>query len=188
MPAMAPRPQGSVTANPKRGPCRMSSGAALPISMRERPLGTPRSSLASPIFGGRTGTRVTNGLDLRKSTTAARQTIDPLASAGAAVAWMILANKPLYPVTVWLVVGGGIEASLTTLIAAPLYAAVPFLARRAPLLARAATPAIGLADTLLATKVFGRVRGRNSSSSPAACSLLCPSGGRRSGGRGASLG
>ena len=102
---------------------------------------------------------MTNGLDLRKSTTAARQTIDPLASAGAAVAWMILANKPLYPVTVWLVVGGGIEASLTTLIAAPLYAAVPFLARRAPLLARAATPAIGLADTLLATKVFGRGSG-----------------------------
>jgi hypothetical protein len=32
---------------------------------------------------------------------------------------------------------------------------VPFLVRRAPLAARAATPAIGLADTLLATKVFG---------------------------------
>ncbi len=72
---------------------------------------------------------------------------------------MILANKPLYPVMIWWIVGGGIEASLTTLIAAPLYAAVPFLAGRAPLLARAATPSIGLVDTLLATKVFGRGSG-----------------------------
>jgi hypothetical protein len=80
---------------------------------------------------------------------------DPLASAGAAVAWVILANKPLYPVTIWWFVGGGFEASLATLIAAPLYAAVPVLARRAPLAARVATPAVGLADTLLATKVFG---------------------------------
>jgi hypothetical protein len=80
---------------------------------------------------------------------------DPLASAGAAVAWVILANKPLYPVTIWWFVGGGIDASLATLIAAPLYAAVPFLAQKAPLGARVATPAIGLVDTLLATKVFG---------------------------------
>ncbi len=80
---------------------------------------------------------------------------DPLASAGAAVAWVIVANKPLYPVTIWWFVGAGFEASLATLIAAPLYAAVPFLVRRAPLAARVAAPAIGLADTLLATKVFG---------------------------------
>ena len=80
---------------------------------------------------------------------------DPLASAGAAVAWVVLANKPLYPVTIWLFVGGGFTASLATLIAAPLYAAAPFLARRASLTARAATPVVGLADTLLATKVFG---------------------------------
>jgi len=80
---------------------------------------------------------------------------DPLASAGTTVAWMIVANKPLYPAVIWWFVGGGFEASLATLIAAPLYAAVPFLVRRAPLTARVATPVIGLADTLLATKVFG---------------------------------
>ena len=80
---------------------------------------------------------------------------DPLASAGAAVAWVVLANKPIYPVTIWWFVGGGFEASLATLIAAPFYAAVPFLATRAPFAARVATPAVGLADTLLATKVFG---------------------------------
>jgi hypothetical protein len=86
---------------------------------------------------------------------AARPPTDPLAAASAAVAWVVVANKPLYPVTIWWYVGGGFEASLATLIAAPFYAAAALLAQRAPLGARAATPAIGLADTLLATKVFG---------------------------------
>jgi hypothetical protein len=85
----------------------------------------------------------------------AREAVDPLASASAAVAWLVAANKPFYPAAIWWFVGGGFEASLATLIAAPLYAAVPFLGSRAPLAARIATPAIGLADTLLATKVFG---------------------------------
>lgn len=85
--------------------------------------------------------------------------IDPLASANAAVAWVVVANKPFYPFAVWWFVGAGFEASLAVLIAAPLYAAVPFLARRASLAARVATPSIGLADTLLATKVFGQGSG-----------------------------
>jgi hypothetical protein len=86
---------------------------------------------------------------------AARPPADPLASASAAVAWVVVANKPLYPVIIWWYVGGGFEASLATLIAAPFYAAAALIARRAPLGARVATPAIGLADTLVATKVFG---------------------------------
>jgi hypothetical protein len=86
---------------------------------------------------------------------AAPQPVDPLASASAAVAWMVVANKPLYPAIIWWYVGGGFEASLATLIAAPLYAVAAFRARRAPLAARVATPTIGLADTLLATFVFG---------------------------------
>ena len=51
----------------------------------------------------------------------ARQPADPLASATAAVAWVIVANKPIYPVAIWWFVGGGLEASLATLVAAPLY-------------------------------------------------------------------
>ena len=72
---------------------------------------------------------------------------------------MVVANKPLYPVIIWWYVGGGFEASLATLIAAPFYAAAAYLARRAPLAARVAAPAVGLADTLLATKVFGQGSG-----------------------------
>jgi hypothetical protein len=71
------------------------------------------------------------------------------------VAWMVVANKPLYLAILWWYVGGGFKASLATLIAAPLYGAAAVLVRRAPLAARVATPAVGLADTLLATLVFG---------------------------------
>ena len=66
--------------------------------------------------------------------------IDPLASANAAVAWVVVANKPFYPFAVWWFVGAGFEASLAVLIATTFYAAVPFLARRASLAARVATP------------------------------------------------
>jgi hypothetical protein len=98
---------------------------------------------------------VTKGPGPTGRSPAARPPTDALASASAAVARMVVANKPLYIVVIWWYVGGGFEASLATLIAAPLYAAAAFLARRAPLMARVATPAIGLADTLVATKVLG---------------------------------
>ena len=137
----------------------MSSGAASQISMRERPLVTPRSSLASPNRRRtdrcscdqrpRSKEELYCGATNRRSPRVrgrCRSVDDP-------------GQQATVPVTIWWVVGGGIEASLTTLITAPLYATVPFLARRAPLLARAATPTIGLADTLLATKVFGRGSG-----------------------------
>jgi hypothetical protein len=118
----------------------------------ERVIESPAEILGAAV---RAGAGVTKGLDPTGRSPAARPPTEPLASATAAVAWMVVANKPLYPVIIWWYVGGGFEASLATLIAAPLYAAAAFLARRAPLTARVATPAIGLADTLLATKVFG---------------------------------
>ena len=138
--------------------------------------------------GRRTGAGMTKRLDPMRTSVAERKRTDPLASAGAAVAWVIVANKPLYPVTIWWFVGAGFEASLATLIAAPLYAAVPFLVRRAPLAARVATPAIGLADTLLATKVFGPGSGTELFLFACGRSPLFPSGRMRSGGRGASSG
>jgi hypothetical protein len=104
---------------------------------------------------GRNGVGVTTMSDRIARSPAAARPPDPLASASAAIAWMVVVNKPLYPAIIWWYVGGGFEASLATLIAAPLYAAAAFLAPRAPLAARVATPAIGLVDTLLATKVFG---------------------------------
>jgi hypothetical protein len=135
----------------------MSSAKAMPTQLQENAHhGDACTGQRRPrTGGGRTKAGVTKVLDPATDSPLVRRPTDPLASAGAAVAWVILANKPLYPITIWWLVGGGFEASLATLIAAPLYAAAPFLVRRAPLAARVATPAIGLADTLLATKIFG---------------------------------
>ena len=81
--------------------------------------------------------------------------VDPLTQASVSIAWLIIANKPFYPVYVWWLVGSGVEASLWTLAGAPLFLAVPLLAKRSPLLARAALPMAGLIDTLFETKLFG---------------------------------
>jgi hypothetical protein len=85
----------------------------------------------------------------------ARAPIDPLASACAAVGWVVVASKPFYPIYFWWLVGGGVEASLVSLLAAPIYAAAALAARRASLAARVAMPTIGLVDTLLAAKIWG---------------------------------
>ena len=65
---------------------------------------------------------------------------DPLTSASVTTAWVIVFNKPFYPLYVWWVAGSGVRVSLLTLVALPLFAAVPFLARRSPNAARASLP------------------------------------------------
>ena len=87
--------------------------------------------------------------------TAGRGERDGLAQARVTVAWVIILNKPVYPVYIWWLVGSGVQASLFTLIALPFLLLVPWLAGRRPLAARLALVAIGTADTLLATRVFG---------------------------------
>jgi hypothetical protein len=80
---------------------------------------------------------------------------DELTRASLTVAWVIIANKPFYPLYVWWLVGSGTEASLGTLMSVPFFLLVPFLARRAPLWARVALPVVGTVDTLFETKLFG---------------------------------
>lgn len=84
---------------------------------------------------------------------------DPLTQASVIVAWVILLNKPLYPVYIWWLVGNGVMASLATLIAAPFFLAIPFLARYRPSMARTALPLVGTCDTLFETKLFGQPSG-----------------------------
>lgn len=83
---------------------------------------------------------------------------DEQAAASVSLAWLITANKPLYPLYVWWVTGhpwaGGISA-LTGL----LYLALPFLARRNAAWARLGVPALGIFDTVLAMKLFGGAAG-----------------------------
>ncbi|MBW6424151.1 hypothetical protein KX729_22045 [Rhizobium sp. XQZ8] len=84
---------------------------------------------------------------------------DPLTQATVTVAWVIVLNKPFYPLYVWYLVGNGVTASLSTLVSAPFFLAIPFLAGRSPLMARIALPLVGTLDTLFETKLFGQASG-----------------------------
>ncbi len=82
--------------------------------------------------------------------------LDGRTAACVAVAWLVLINKPLYPLTVWLLIGAeAATRSLAALAIAPLYAAVLWLAPRSGYGARVALPLVGLADTAIAAKAFG---------------------------------
>lgn len=80
---------------------------------------------------------------------------DAQTRASVTIAWVIIANKPFYPVYIWWLVGTGVQASLVTLIATPFLLLVPYLASRKPQAARLLLLAIGTADTMLAARVFG---------------------------------
>jgi hypothetical protein len=84
---------------------------------------------------------------------------DDLTRASVTVAWVIVANKPFYPLYVRWLVGSGTLASLGTLVSLPLFLLVPYLARRSPLWARIALPVAGTMDTLFETKLFGFASG-----------------------------
>lgn len=90
-----------------------------------------------------------------RSTTSAR----PLAGASASTAWVLVANKPLYPFYVWWLVGADVAASLWTLAAWPLYLAVALAARTRPLGARVGLVLAGIADTAFAEAMYGASSG-----------------------------
>ncbi|TNM63392.1 hypothetical protein [Aliirhizobium smilacinae] len=90
---------------------------------------------------------------------AQRSPLDPLTQATVTVAWVIFLNKPFYPLYVWYLVGHGFVASLGSLLAAPIFLAIPFLARRSPMMARAALPIVGTFDTVFETHLFGQGSG-----------------------------
>lgn len=90
---------------------------------------------------------------------AQRVPLDPLTQATVTIAWVICLNKPFYPVYVWYLVGDGVVASLGSLLAAPVFLAIPFIARRWPIIARISLPIVGAFDTLFETKLFGESSG-----------------------------
>jgi hypothetical protein len=96
---------------------------------------------------------------------------DAHTAACVSTAWLILINKPVYPIYVWALIGADAATrSLATLTLAPLYAAVLALARRSSRSARIALPLVGLADTVYATKLIGPDSGTESFF--VACGLL----------------
>lgn len=90
---------------------------------------------------------------------AQRALLDPLTQATVTIAWVICLNKPFYPVYVWYLVGDGVVASLGSLLAAPVFLAIPFIARHSPVIARISLPIVGAFDTLFETRLFGKSSG-----------------------------
>lgn len=88
-----------------------------------------------------------------------RISLDPLTQATVTIAWVICLNKPFYPVYVWYLVGDGFVASLGSLLAAPVFLAIPFMARHSPIIARISLPIVGAFDTLFETRLFGQSSG-----------------------------
>lgn len=86
-------------------------------------------------------------------------THDPLTAATLTVAWVIILNKPFYPLSIWWLVGNGVEASLISVASMLFFLAIPVLARRSSLAARISLPLIGTIDTIFETKLFGTAAG-----------------------------
>ena len=85
--------------------------------------------------------------------------IDGLTRATVNVAWLIVANKPFYPLYVWYLAGDPGPAVLGAALSLPFFAAVPLLANRSGLAARVALPVVGTVDTLLETRLLGQASG-----------------------------
>lgn len=76
-----------------------------------------------------------------------------------AVAWLIVANKPVFPLYVWWFVGTGTATAFVTAMSAPAFLAIALFGRRHALAARLALPLVGAVDTIFATKLFGAASG-----------------------------
>lgn len=81
---------------------------------------------------------------------------DDMTQAAVSVAWVVIANKPLYPVYVWYLTSNGLQASLMTLLSIPFFLAIPLLARRSPFTARIVFVIVATLDTLFETKLYGQ--------------------------------
>ena len=83
---------------------------------------------------------------------------DPRVAAGNAVALVVAANQPFYPLYVaWFV--GDARPALFTLLSTPFFLAVPAIARRSPVAGRALLVLAGVGNTMLAAKAFGVASG-----------------------------
>ena len=84
---------------------------------------------------------------------------DPLARACNVIALVVAANQPFYPLYVLWLMGHGVIPTLLTFLSTPFFVAVPLLARRSSRWGRAMLVLAGMANTILATKIFGQPSG-----------------------------
>ena len=76
------------------------------------------------------------------------------AAAFASVAWVVVANKPLYPLWIGWLVGEGAAASTLTMATTPFYLLIALKAAAAPRL-RWLLPVVGAADAFIGAKALG---------------------------------
>lgn len=81
---------------------------------------------------------------------------DALTQATITVSWVIILNKPFYPIYVWWLLGTGVGTSALTLASVPFFLLIPLIASRFSFYARLALPLVGTVDTVFETWVFGR--------------------------------
>lgn len=83
---------------------------------------------------------------------------DPRVAAGNAVALVVAANQPFYPLYVhWFV--GDARPVLITFLSTPFFLAVPAVARRMPVAGRALLVLAGIGNTVIATGAVGVASG-----------------------------
>ncbi|MGJ5196609.1 hypothetical protein [Bradyrhizobium sp. HKCCYLRH1030] len=84
---------------------------------------------------------------------------DPQSDIAAKVALIIVSNQPFYPLYLHAIVGAAAWPAWLTLLATPLFASVPMLARRSPFAGRALMVLTGTANTVFSVKLFGAQSG-----------------------------
>jgi hypothetical protein len=96
---------------------------------------------------------------------------DPAAATANLVALVIAWNGPFYPIYVIALIGWPGLWSFLTLLASPLFVAVPRIARFNSAAGRAALPLLGALDTVGSTKLLGAASGVGLFVLP--CLILC---------------
>jgi hypothetical protein len=71
------------------------------------------------------------------------------------IATILASSQPTYPLYVWLIAGEGVAKAAIVLCAVPLFAAVPWVARRSSLAGRLLLPLVGILNTVLAGWALG---------------------------------
>ncbi len=84
--------------------------------------------------------------------------VSPQSQASAATAWLVAANKPIYPLYVGCMQGRRAAAGATAL-SLPFFLTLASMKRSNPRTLRLGLPLLGPADTIFAAKLFGRASG-----------------------------
>jgi hypothetical protein len=84
---------------------------------------------------------------------------DPAAAATNVVALVVALDRPFYPLYIIGLIGWSDVPAFATMLASPLFFAVPWLSRRSSLAGRVALPLIGTINTVWCARLLGVASG-----------------------------